>query len=386
MLHGGEIYDKKIEYDFSVNLNPYQCPEQVIDALRDAINDVDKYPDITQRLFREKIADAENQLLMDFSALSGKESGDNITENSGLRLTSENIIGGNGASELIFAIVRMLDPGKVLLPVPGFYGYRHALKAQHDVMTSIYQCNKEGGFELKEDFADRIDESTDLVIITNPNNPTGRCIAPKVLDKIIKKCAAVDTALIVDECFLNLARAQSEDNREISGDSEPEKSAVMSAAHYLSECPKLFILSAYTKLFSIPGVRVGYAISSKENISNLTRFLPEWNMSVFAQKVGIACAEHLISSDFVEKTNQYISEERELLMDAFRRRDCKVYPSDANFFLVYSEEDLYERLLNSGILIRDCANFEGLGKGYYRIAVKDKEANTRLMKQMEGIS
>jgi histidinol-phosphate/aromatic aminotransferase/cobyric acid decarboxylase-like protein len=365
VLHGGEIYDKKIEYDFSVNLNPYPCPEQVMNALRDAINDVDKYPDITQKLFREKVAEAENKHLSDFAAAAGDETGDSSAVNPSVRLTSENIIGGNGASELIFAIVKMLNPGKVLLPVPSFYGYRHALMACGDVNTSIYQCIENDDFDLREDFIDRIDGSTDLVIITNPNNPTGRCITPKTLDKIVKKCAVTDTALIVDECFLNLTMKNP------------------SAVCYLDLCPKLFIINAYTKLFSIPGVRVGYAISSKENIRNLSKYLPEWNMSVFAQRVGAVCAEHLMSGDFVEKSNKYIKEERAQLMDAFMHKGCKVYPSDTNFFMVYSEEDLYEKLLNSGILIRDCANFEGLGKGYYRIAVKDKEANKRLIIQME---
>ncbi|WP_026497292.1 pyridoxal phosphate-dependent aminotransferase [Butyrivibrio sp. WCD3002] len=388
MLHGGEIYDKKIEYDFSVNLNPYPCSEQVTEALRDAVNDVDKYPDITQRLFRESVAKAENKLLVGFSEAFGDESRCGGAENSDLRLTSGNIIGGNGASELIFAIVRMLNPGKVLLPVPSFYGYRHALVSCGDVNTSIYQCIEESGFELREDFADKIDESTDLVIITNPNNPTGRCIAPNVLGKIVKKCAATDTALIVDECFFNLAWTQ-EEYKGLSGDLESDKGdthgrcAQMSAVRYLSKCPKLFIINAYTKLFSIPGVRVGYAISSEENIRNLARYLPEWNMSVFAQRVGVACANYLISGDFIKQSKRYICEERALLMDAFRKHGCRVYPSDTNFFLIYSEEDLFDKLLCSGILIRDCANFEGLGKGYYRIAVKDREANRRLIIKME---
>ncbi len=328
MIHGGEIYDKRIELDLSVNLNPYPCPQQVRDSLIEAIDDVDKYPDIYQTDFRVKVAEA-----------------------SGL-ITADNVIGGNGASELISAIVRYLNPKKVLIPIPSFYGYRHALLPYSDVEIEEYSLKEENDFSLSEDLCNHINDGTDLVIIANPNNPTGRCIGVDVLEKIVEKCADTDTALIVDECFLYLS-----DRGE-------------SAIRYLPQCSDLFIINAYTKLFSIPGVRVGYAIAQMENIKELRRFLPEWNMSVFAQRIGVTCAEILMTTDFLQESSAFIKTERQKLMDKLLSCGYKVYPSDTNFILIYSEEDLYKRYLERGILIRDCSNFRGLSKGFYRIAVK----------------
>ncbi len=332
MIHGGEIYDKKIELDLSVNLNPYPCPQQVKESLRAAIDDVDKYPDIFQTEFRSKIAEAENM-------------------NTDL-ITTENVIGGNGASELISAIVRYIKPHSVLLPVPSFYGYRHALLPYSDIEIKEYYLRQEDDFVLSEEFCDYINEGTDLVVIANPNNPTGKCIEADVLKKIIRKCADIDIALIVDECFLHLSDCGE------------------SAIKYVSQCPKLFIINAYTKLFSIPGVRVGYAISQDENIKELRHFLPEWNMSVFAQRVGVTCADILMETDFLQKSVSYIKTERQKLMEHLSDSGYKVYPSDTNFILIYSDEDLYTRYLERGILIRDCSNFVGLSKGFYRIAVR----------------
>ncbi|WP_026497623.1 pyridoxal phosphate-dependent aminotransferase [Butyrivibrio sp. WCD2001] len=366
MLHGGEIYDKEIEYDFSVNLNPNPCPDSVRQALQDAISEVDQYPDITQREFREKVAEAENRYIAE------------------AHITPDMIIGGNGASELILAIIQMLQPKKVLLPIPSFYGYRHALHSLQENRESIkkntfinegcsawskgcshviseYTLLPENNFELTEEIIDHITEATDLVILANPNNPTGRCVGENILEKIIRKCNETHTNLIVDECFLHLS------------------TGAASAVKYLDRSDNLYIINAYTKLFSIPGVRIGYAISSEQNISRLKQCLPEWNMSIFAQKAGIACTNSLLDTNFEEESKALIKEEREKLIKVFSEKGIRVYPSDTNYLLIKSDNNLYEKLLSKGILIRDCSNFKGLEEGFYRIAIKDSLSNCELM-------
>ena len=155
------------------------------------------------------MADAENYMLRD-------EFG------TGDVLTPEMIVGGNGASELLLSIVQMLRPKKVLLPAPSFYGYRHALSAlknsatgpfnrkdiEEELIVSDYLVKEENDFELTDDFADEIRSDTDLVILANPNNPTGRCISKAVLEGIIRKCREAGAALLVDECFLHLSDAK----------------------------------------------------------------------------------------------------------------------------------------------------------------------------------
>lgn len=347
MLHGGEVYDKEIELDFSVSLNPYGCPDEVKEALAGAICDIDKYPDMDQRKFREAVARAE-------------------------KLSPENVIGGNGASDLLAAIVNMIRPSKALLPVPSFYGYVHALSMAPQCEIATYQLREDKEFELDETFADAITDDMDLLILGNPNNPTGKCIKKEVLEAVLKKCQQTGTALIVDECFFRLSDHGT------------------SAREYLGSYDKLYIVDAYTKLFSIPGVRVGFCLSQPENIERLRQFLPEWNMSVFAQAAGIACAKILADDkkSFLDMTTELIRAEREYLSSELEKFAIKVFDSDTNFILMRMSEghDLYHMLLNNHVLIRDCSTFDGLADGFYRIAVKDHESNKRLLQFMRTYS
>ncbi len=333
LIHGGEIYDKKIEYDFSVNLNPVPCPEAVMKALTESVPGVGRYPDIEQRRFREAVAQAENKL-------SGLEC-----------LTKENIIGGNGASELLLAIIRYIAPKNVLLPVPSFYGYRHGLNSLDQVAVKEYLLSQEDGFRLTDKLTSQITYDTDLLILANPNNPTGRAIDVAVLEHIIDRCKETGTWIIIDECFLHLT-----DGAE-------------SAVKFICEMPRLFIVNAYTKLFSLPGVRIGYAISDSNNINKLKRFLPEWNMSVFAQNTGCACAKCILENDFVKTSKSTVKELRIGISQLFKEAGYRVIKSDSCFVLIKADTDLYRLFLEKQILIRDCSNFAGLGDGYYRLSV-----------------
>jgi histidinol-phosphate/aromatic aminotransferase/cobyric acid decarboxylase-like protein len=249
----------------------------------------------------------------------------------------------------------MIEPKEVLIPIPGFYGYRHSLNAVSGVNIREYQLKEENGFDLNADFADEITETTDLIILANPNNPTGRAISPKVLDPILEKCRKTGTYVLIDECFLHLTEG-----------------AVSAAAH-ISETPGLFIVNAYTKLFSIPGVRIGYAMSSPENIEKLRTFLPEWNMSAFALKAGCACADYIRDTDYVKDSILRTTNCRHELTALLEKQDIKVYPSDTCYVLLRAEDDLYNKFLDKKILIRDCSDFAGLSTGYYRIAVSGSD-------------
>ncbi len=346
MVHGGEIACK---YDFSVNLNPVPTPEPVLHAIKQAAEQADRYPDRLQSAFRAHVCAAENVLAA-----------------GAYRLNEEMIVGGNGASELLFAIVNMLHPKKVLLPVPSFYGYRHALLAASGAEPKCgpdieeYRLQEENGFALTKDFIDRIDAQTDLVILGNPNNPTGRNIGKDVLEGIVQKCAKTGTTLLVDECFLRLSTGS------------------VSARNYLDRCPQLYVVDAYTKLFSIPGVRVGFAVAAKENIDRLKAFLPEWNLSAFATEAGIACAGILTDTDFIKESVALIEEERDKMVEALSAQQIKVYPSDANFLLVQAPADLCNALTPFGIRVRDCTDFAGLGDHFCRIAIKTPVENAIL--------
>lgn len=332
MKHGGEIHSQelinKIQQDFSVNINPYKCPESVYAALKESLDHIAEYPDGSQTAFREAVAES-------------------------LGVTPDNIIGGNGASELFSCIVASIKPKKALLPAPSFYGYTHALLQEPGCNVTSHPLSEDENFRLTEDFLDAITPDIDIIFLANPNNPTGQAVDPELMTSIVKRANDLGTTLVVDECFLNL-----------SSKGEAVKNLV-------NEYKNLFVVDAYTKLFSIPGVRVGYCVSCKENIDKLRTILPEWNMSVFAQNVGVACAKELMNSDFQRESVALIEKERASLIRLLAQiSNVKVYPSDTNFLLLKSDLNLHELFLKNGILIRDCSNFEVLVKGYYRIAVK----------------
>ena len=146
---------------------------------------------------------------------------------------------------------------------------------------------------------------------------------------------------------------------------------------------RLLLLRAFTKSFAIPGVRLGYLIGSAEELlSKIREQLPEWNLSIFAQKAGQACLSSG-NETYLTETVRYVKRERRFLTDELQQMGIRVFPGKANFLLLYCEENLYEKLLRRGILIRDCSNFEGLSEGYYRIAVKRHEENLQLLEAIK---
>ena len=146
----------------------------------------------------------------------------------------------------------------------------------------------------------------------------------------------------------------------------------------IEDCGHVIIVRAFTKIYAIPGVRLGYMVCSDPLLlDRIRKQLPEWNLSTYAQAAGIACTKQ---TEYTVKTVIYVKKEREFLVEGFKRLGLHVYDSDANFILIYSERPLYDMLLKRGILIRDCSNYEGLTKGYYRIAVKQRKENEQLLK------
>lgn len=338
MVHGGDIYSYETEYDFSVNLNPIDCPDRVFEELKKCISDISLYPDIDQRRVRESLAELE-------------------------KVTPRNILAGNGASELIMAAVQKINPKSVVVINPSFYGYIHAINRIENCRIIPYELTEENDFLVTEDFIRFIKNSSpDLVLIANPNNPTGRLISKALMEDIISLCKSMNTAVLVDECFIRMT-AEGE-----------------SVGPMVMQYDNLFVVNAFTKLFSIPGVRIGYILSSEKNIEDIKKYLPEWNLSVFSESAACACVRVLTESDYyIKETLETISKERQYLISALEKMADKVYKSDTSFILIKSDKPLFEMLLSKKILIRDCSNFEGLGKGFFRIAIKDHESNKVLV-------
>lgn len=283
-----------------------------------------------------------------------------------LQVKKDRILFGNGASELFPAILHGLKPERVLLPVPGYSGYERAADAS-GAKIRYYEMAEETGFCLKEPFLDALSGEIDLLFLTNPNNPVGNCICAELLEKIVRRCREKNIAVVLDECFLEFT------------DGEEERSYI----GRLEEFPNLMIVRAFTKFFSLPGVRLGYLLTeNKEYLERIALQLPEWNVSVFAQEGGVAAVKERA---YYKGAVGLIREERTFLLHELERMGIRVYPSDANFILFYTEKPLRERLLERGMMIRDLRDCKGLSPGYYRIGLRRRFEHEKLLEAMRNI-
>jgi histidinol-phosphate/aromatic aminotransferase/cobyric acid decarboxylase-like protein len=256
------------------------------------------------------------------------------------------------------AIIHGLKPKKTLLPIPSFYGYEYAIKAGIGELL-FYPMKRETKFCLTGDIFSQLTEEVELFVLGNPNNPTGLLPEREFLREVLYHCKEKGIFVVLDECFIEFCK---------------EGTSLLGERKSLTN---VLFVRAFTKSFSLPGVRLGYLVcENQELLEKIRKQLPEWNTSVFAQAAGCQCARE---AEFLRKTREYLKREREFLTEGLRKRGIFVYPSDANFLLLYSEKPLYEKLLRKGILIRDCENFRGMGKGFYRIAVKTREENEILL-------
>lgn len=340
-IHGGDIYRNQVDLDFSININPMGMPKTVIAALHHAVEMAARYPDPSSESLKKAVSD-----------MFQKENQWNIPK--------ADILFGSGASELFLAIIHGIKPRKTIIPIPSFYGYEYAAKAGEGEI--IYY---EGDLE-NHNILPTLDDKPDLLFLANPNNPTGKLISRQGLVSLLRCCQERKITVILDECFA------------------PFCSQDISMIPETKNFDNLIVVQAFTKLYSIPGVRLGYLVCANQMlVETIQNQLPEWNLSCFAQEAGIACAS---LEGFARQTAAYVKAERTFLEAGLKKAGVTVFPGSANFILVYSEIPLYQMLLERKILIRDCENFRGLKKGFYRIAVKTRKENETLLKIMGEIN
>lgn len=324
--HGGGIYGKNIRLDFSVNTNPLGLHEKIKNAAAGAADRYGLYPDENYTELKKAIAEYEN-------------------------ISAENIAVSNGASEMIFAVVRAVMPKRAILVSPTFCEYERALLSV-GCELEFYDTKEENKFAIGTDILDRLD-SVDMAFICNPNNPTGTLCDKKILEAIAEK----NITCVVDECFMDFT-----DGCSMKG--------------------RLPVIRAFTKTYAMAGLRLGYLIADRELIKRVQAQLPAWNVSAPAQAAG---AKAIDCGDYLKKSKELIKTEREYLTAGLKKHGFKVFKSDANFLLVKGREGIGQILLKKGILIRECDNFRSLNGRYYRIAVKTHAENKILIKELGDI-
>lgn len=341
-LHGGDLYRHPFVTDFSVNTNPLGPPKAVLTALKVNVSNIDHYPDVQWEQLTERTADWEG-------------------------VAKEHLIFGNGAAELIFAAVLARKPARALLLAPTFAEYERALQCI-GAQVIYHRLLPENGFCITPQILPELTSQIDMLFLCNPNNPTGELVEPELLLAVLERCRNQKILCILDECFLDFL----ENAKEFMG------------KQWYLDYPNLLILKAFTKIFSIPGVRLGYGICQNQQfLQTMSNCLQPWNVSVLAQIGGNAALEN--ADSYLKHTLTFLKEEKPKLVSAIQSAGYKLYGSHANYLFFHGEPGLYQKALEEGFLIRDCSNYRGLQKGYYRIAVRSKDENMRMIQWLRNL-
>ncbi|MBP1549233.1 MAG: aminotransferase class I/II-fold pyridoxal phosphate-dependent enzyme, partial [Oscillospiraceae bacterium] len=247
---------------------------------------------------------------------------------------------------------------KVIVTAPAFSEYEKALLENGTEIVRYYLSEKYD-FAIDKGILNVLDSSTDMIFLCNPNNPTGQLVPKDILKSVAEKCLENDIILVCDECFLPFVTDEK----------------CKSIRHFLNK--NVIILNAFTKIYSMAGLRLGYALfGSAELTKSVQKTGQYWSVSTPAQIAGIAA---LNEKNYIEKTVQLINKERDFLTAELQKFGFRVFKSEANFILFRCDMPLDELLLREKIAIRNCGNYEGLSDGYFRIAVRNHEENAMLI-------
>ena len=337
LVHGGDWAGYRARFghdalDFSANVSPLGLPQGVADAIVAALPTADRYPDPLCRELRTALSRAE-------------------------QLPEPWILCGNGAADLIYRLVWALKPRRALLPAPTFAEYAAALESV-GCEVKRKTLHEADDFAVTEAFVQAVNQSIDLVFLCQPNNPTGQITPPELVQRLVRRCADCGAVLVVDECFLDFTDAAS-------------------AKDLLEVYPNLLILKAFTKNYALAGVRAGYCLTAdRQLLEKMSACSQPWNVSVPAQAAALAA---LREPDWPAKARPLIAAQRAVLTADLTALGLTVCPSQANYLLFRGPAELDAALLRQKIAIRSCANYPGLGEGWYRTAVRLPEENEALL-------
>lgn len=340
-MHGGRLleYSKKGEsfIDFSASINPYGLDKKLEEILKDSISLLIHYPS-------ENFDEIK-------TLISQKHS-----------VNKSNIYLGNGANSIIFRFFQIFGNGtNICIPVPSFESYRLAAES---VNANILYYNMPD-FKIKEDVFDILSDNIDILVLTNPNNPTGFMVEDSLLYRILKYCKSKNIFVLLDECFIEFVK-----------DGE-----VHSQISNLTYFDNIAILRSLTKLYAFPGLRFGYLLTENTKIiENLGKLTPSWEINTLA----IEAAKYSLLQN-MKPIIDIIQEEKSILEMNLKSIGINVFPSQANFLLCKYCKNISRELLKKGIIVRDCSDFVGLDDTYFRVAVRTKEENMILFEAIKKL-
>jgi threonine-phosphate decarboxylase len=351
-VHGGIVFQAARELgtevekikDFSANINPLGMPPGVRLALVRALDQLQHYPEMYAETLVKQIAESCHQ-------------------------PESRILAGNGSTELIYLLVRVLKPENSLIVAPAFTEYQRAAKLYGGQVDFCHTLAEHDFLPRPGVIIKALAQKPDLLFLGNPNNPTGSLLSPEDLLPVLEAARRQGTVCVVDEAFIDF----------VEGDSSVES--------WLESFENLAILRSLTKIYSLAGLRCGYLLANAGLVAELRRHQEPWNVNSLAIA---AAGEALADQAFVEESCRFIAGERTFLSRELSRITAlRLFPSRANYLLMKLDSQYSARKLSDflrrryQLLIRLCPDFTGLDDSYIRVAVKDRENNQVLIRGME---
>lgn len=342
--HGGEIFalseaEREQILDFSVNINPLGMSPRGRKAVLSYFDrEAGRYPDASCRQMKEALA-----------------------RHYGIPASA--VTCGNGATELMYALVRAVRPSAVYVPAPSFSEYRFAAEAGGVPVHSFLLDSRKRFAPMDETFLASLPRHP-MLYLGHPNNPDGQILSKEQFRRFAEAAGAKEGWLVIDESFIDFLGTE------------------YSYAGEIGACPQVVVLFSLTKFYAVPGLRIGAAFSSPAVAEALARQLCPWNVN---GPVQLYISEAVQDAPYIEASRAYVRDERARMEAAFRRMPgLRVYDGTVNFFLLQltggmTGADLSERLRPYHLKIRRCANYEGLDDTFFRAAVRKWEENEQLL-------
>jgi threonine-phosphate decarboxylase len=351
--HGGDIYSLARDLgiapgsilDFSSNVSPLPLPEGLQEVLTGHLQEIRSLPELDSVGVREALARR-------------------------YRLSARHFLVGGGTTEWIYSIPRVFGHRKVCVPLPTYADYADAAR--------LAQCPVEtlGPWPDTDPHSDgdildnlrRAARDQSIIFLCNPNNPTGRFISPQALRSVISSDR--DSVWVIDEAYAPFVG--------------PDSRSSLITTDFP---PNLIVLRSFSKIYGVPGLRLGYAVGDPERISALAVGARPWAVSRLAQLAG----EFLVNVEpYEQRVRDYCRQERSRFLSAIKGIHLLDPVEGACPFILFrvrkpwTAGGIATKLRNHGILIRDCGNFVGLGGEFIRISLRAKGDNDTLVRILEA--
>jgi threonine-phosphate decarboxylase len=326
--------------DFSASLNPLGPPPEALAAYHDAAALIARYPSPYPHNLAERLARRHHA-------------------------APDNVVVGNGSTQLIHLLARTLCPRRPFVVIPTFSEIANSMIVAGAAPDAL-PTRRERGFAIEIEQVERaLEQGADAIFIGRPNSPTGSMLSNGDAAEIAARCSRRRCWCVFDEAFMDFAGEEH------------------SAIRLVADNPHVIVLRSLTKMFAIPGLRLGYLVAARDVARRLREAIEPWSVNVVAERVGIACLD--VAEEFAAQSRALIARERAQLFCALNSIEgIRVFVSSANFLMLEVAESgcdigFAQHMLSRGVAVRDLRDLPGCGRGMYRVAVRLREENEQLI-------